>query len=111
MRTRHRSGRGVGTSAASPFPPFVFGCDFSLSCRELTVDERLIRAVEEGVGDRDREGALCDLPEGPHPAYRLSQLVTGVRRSELVVNNNDVHASELVHGMVAKEIVRLLRDE
>ena len=24
----------------------------------------------EGVGDRDRERALCDLPEGPNPAYR-----------------------------------------
>ena len=36
----------------------VFACDSSLSCGELTAEERLIRGVEEGVGDRDRERAF-----------------------------------------------------
>jgi type IV secretion system protein VirB4 len=37
-------------------------------------DERynLLDAVEEGVGDRDRERALCELPEGLNVSYRLT---------------------------------------
>jgi hypothetical protein len=54
---------GVGAKRSLFFLAFFFACDSSLRRRKLTADGRLIRAVEEGAGDRGPGMADRD-PEG-----------------------------------------------